>query len=104
MYKIAVIGDRDSILGFRALGLDTHFADTPEEAAPVLRRLAREDAAVIYITESLAQGLEADIRQLGDKTTPAIIVIPGRQGSLGLGMNSLRRAVERAVGANILET
>ena len=27
MYKIAVIGDRESALGFKALGLDTVFAD-----------------------------------------------------------------------------
>ena len=31
MYKIAVVGDRDSVMGFRALGLDTYAVDTPEE-------------------------------------------------------------------------
>lgn len=30
MYKIAVLGDRDSVLGFRALGLDVFFADDAE--------------------------------------------------------------------------
>lgn len=104
MYKIAVLGDRDSVLGFRALGLDTHFADTPEEAAPLLHQIARDNTAVIYITEQLAVGLGTDIARYKDKTVPAIIVIPGKQGSLGLGMNSLRAAVERAVGANILDT
>lgn len=33
MYKIAVLGDRDSVLGFRALGLDVFFADDAETAA-----------------------------------------------------------------------
>ncbi|MCL2082632.1 MAG: V-type ATP synthase subunit F [Oscillospiraceae bacterium] len=101
-YKIAVIGDRDSILGFRALGLETHFADTPEQAGPILYRLAREETAVVYITEDLANGIAEDIDRYKDSLTPAVILIPGKQGSLGIGMASLKSAVERAVGADIL--
>ena len=33
MYKIAVMGDRDSIYGFAALGLDTFPVTEKEEAA-----------------------------------------------------------------------
>ena len=33
MYKIAVLGDYDSIFGFAALGLDTFAVQTREEAA-----------------------------------------------------------------------
>ena len=40
MYKIAVLGDRDSVLGFRALGLDVFFADDAETGRKALRRLA----------------------------------------------------------------
>jgi V/A-type H+-transporting ATPase subunit F len=104
MYKIAALGDRDSVLGFRALGLDTRFADTPDEASAILQELAKGDAAVIYITERLAAPLAAEIAKYKDSVVPAIIVIPGQEGSMGLGMESLRSAVERAVGANILET
>ena len=35
MYKIAVVGDYDSIFGFAALGLDTFAVQTREEAAGV---------------------------------------------------------------------
>ena len=37
MYKIAVMGDRDSIYGFAALGLDTYPVTDPVEAARRLR-------------------------------------------------------------------
>ena len=40
MYKIAVLGDRDSIYGFAALGLDTYPVYDPTEAVRTLRRLA----------------------------------------------------------------
>ena len=101
MYKIAVLGDRDSVLGFKALGLDTHFVETSEEARAALHRLAKEDYAIIYITEQLAEELTADIGRYKSEVTPAVILIPGKTGSLGLGAQALQSAIERAVGADI---
>ena len=40
MYKIAVLGDYDSIYGFATLGLDTFPVNTREEAAEMLTKLA----------------------------------------------------------------
>ena len=37
-----------------------------------------------------------------DELTPAIILIPGKEGSLGIGAANIKKAVERAVGADIL--
>ena len=101
-YQIAVLGDKDSVLGFKALGLTTFAADTVDEARVVLHRIAKEDYAVIYLTEALAAGMEADIARYKDELTPAIILIPGKEGSLGIGMANVTTAVERAVGADIL--
>ncbi len=47
MYKVAVLGDRDSVLGFKALGLDVYPVTTAEEARKKLHELAKEDVAVI---------------------------------------------------------
>ena len=102
MYKIAVLGDKDSVLGFRALGLDVFSADSAEQARPILHRLAREGYAIIYLTEQLATGLGAEMARYKDELTPAIILIPGKEGSLGIGMENIKTAVERAVGADIL--
>ena len=54
MYRIAVVGDYDSIYGFAALGLDTFPVNTHEEAGETLRRLAEGEYGIIYITESWA--------------------------------------------------
>ncbi len=101
MYKIAVLGDRDSVLGFKALGLDTFFAEDAEEARHTLHRLARENYAIIYVTEQLAGQLAEDIDRYKTQVTPAVILIPGRGGAMGLGAQALQSAVERAVGADI---
>ena len=101
-YRIAVLGDQDSVLGFKALGLDVYPAETPEEGRELLHRLARENTAIIYLTEELAAGLEHEIARYKDALTPAIILIPGKSGSLGIGMANVKKSVERAVGADIL--
>ena len=102
MYKIGAIGDRDSVLGFSALGVTVAFADTKAAAVQALQRFAREDFVVIYITEQLAQFMEAEIAVYKDKLTPAVILIPGKAGSLGIGLDAVRKSVERAVGADII--
>lgn len=107
MYKIAVLGDRDSVMGFKALGLDTFFVEDAEQARHTLHQLARPAAgaaaeyAIIYVTEQLASLLQEEIARYKTSVTPAIILIPGKGGSLGLGAQALQSAVERAVGADI---
>ena len=104
MLKIAVIGGRETVMGFKALGLETFSVDNAQEALAALKKLTREsdDYAIIYIEENLAAELEHEIARYKDSPSPAIILIPGREGSLGLGQNALRAAVERAVGTNNL--
>ena len=102
MYKIGVIGDRASVLGFRAVGLDVFPTDDADEARKTLKRLAKEDFAIIYVTEQLYQYMQDEVDEYTDLRIPAIIPIPGRDGSLGIGMKSVKKSVERAVGADIL--
>ena len=102
MYKIAVIGDRDSVLGFKALGVSTHFAYDAQRANSLIKRLAREKYAVIFITENLAETALETINRYKSRTIPAIIPIPSNQGSTGIGMKMLNDNVEKAVGVNIL--
>jgi len=101
-YGIAVVGDWESVMGFRALGLEACPVSSPEQAREEIRRLAKTDCAVIYLTETLAQSMQDVLDRYKDELRPAIILIPGRQGSLGIGKNNIQRAIERAVGADIL--
>lgn len=70
MYRIAVVGDRDSIYGFAALGLETFPAESSEEAAKRLRLLADQDYAVIYLTETLASELEEELERYQETLLP----------------------------------
>ena len=104
MLKIAVIGGRDTVMGFKALGLETFPAADSAQALKTLRKLTKDsnDYAIIYIEETLAVNIQGEIDKFKDSPTPAIILIPGREGSIGIGQSALKAAVERAVGTNIL--
>jgi V/A-type H+-transporting ATPase subunit F len=100
--KVAVLGDRASVLGFKALGFSAVVAEEPEAARQALRRLVGEGYAVVYVEEATAAGIMDEIAGYADRPLPAIVLIPGSRGSLGLGLAKLKRAVEKAVGADIL--
>ncbi len=104
MLKIAVMGGRETVMGFKALGLEVFSVVGEEEARGVFKKLAKEDSgyAIIYLEENLYRYLAHEIDKCKDNPTPAVILIPGKDGSLGLGKSALKSAVERAVGSDIL--
>jgi len=102
MHKIAVVGDADSILCFKAVGIESVAVADAAEAKAQLHRMAEDDYAVIYLTEQFAEPLNHELSVYAEQPTPAIILIPGEGGSLGIGLANVKDAVERAVGADIL--
>jgi V/A-type H+-transporting ATPase subunit F len=102
MYKVAVVGDKDSVMGFTALGLDVFPVYDADEVKKKLHALAEKDYAIIYITEKYAIAGKEAIDRYKDNELPAIIVIPGITGSMGIGMNEVRESAKRAIGADIL--
>lgn len=102
MYKIGIVGEKDTIAGFRVLGLEAFPVKTPQETRELLESLSKQDYAVIYITEQAAQPVMDYIRELKTRTLPAIVLIPGNKGSMGIAVDEIKNAVEKAVGINIL--
>lgn len=103
MYKIAVVGDRESVYGFSSLGIDIYPAYSGDEAKGLIKKLAEDNYAVIYITEALAKDASEIIEKYSREITPAIILIPGVSGNTGEGMSSVMKSIERAVGSQILD-
>lgn len=103
MYKVAVIGDKDSILAFKALGVEVYTAIDGSDAKKNIKELAKENFGVIFITEDLAKEIPSTIDKYRQEMTPAIILIPSNKGSMGIGLSDINKSVEKAVGANILD-
>lgn len=104
MYKVGVIGDRDSVIGFRAIGMAVYDTESAQEAGEYLRQMVRENYAVIFITEKLAEENLEMLRELRSQKLPAVIPIPSITGSTGIGMKQVRESVRKAVGMDIFAT
>ena len=102
MSKVGIIGDKDSVMGFLSLGIDIFPAYEADEIKRTINRLAEREYAIIYITEEASLQAKETIAKYKDMELPAIIVIPGISGSMGLGMNEVRESAKRAIGADIL--
>lgn len=102
MYRLAVIGDKDSVLMFKALGVDVYTAVDGDMAKKLVNKLSKEDVGIIFITEDFAKEIPETIDKYREKMTPAIILIPSNKENLGLGLKDINKSVEKAVGANIL--
>ena len=104
MYKIAVMGDYDSIYGFAALGLSLISTDhkTDDEIAKTLRQIAEGTYGIIYMTEEIMARIPKEIARYQERMTPAIIAIPGVKGNTGSGVDNVKKSVEQAIGSDIL--
>ena len=103
MYRIAAIGDKNSIYGFASLGITIFPVESSTDAVKTLRKLAETGYGVIYITENIASQIQSEINRYNDEALPAIIPIPGVYGNTGLGMEQVSSFVERAVGSDIVK-
>lgn len=103
MYKIGIIGERDSVLGFMSLGFSVYEVKDAAGAAETLHTMVKSgEFAVIFIVEHFAAELSEDAARYRDNPLPAIISVPGQSGNTGYGLAAIKNAVERAVGTDII--
>ena len=98
--KIAIIGDYDTTLGFRLVGIDlaTIPQSTQETRQALKQYFKNPDVGIILITERLAESVSDLINELTQYPTPSIVEIPDRYGSSGRQAKRLHDKVKRAIG------
>jgi V/A-type H+-transporting ATPase subunit F len=99
--KIAVLGDKDTALGFRLAGAHEvySFDDTPLDMERLRNKLKelveRDDIGIILITERFVEKVE-----LPEVTVPIILQVPDKSGSK-LGEEAIKEIVRRAIGVEL---
>lgn len=101
MYKIGVVGKREAVLGFMALGVGVFEAESVEKAIECVDKMAKEDYAIIFLPQSLAKEMKEATEKYEKSRLPAIIPIPDQSGA-EYGEEILKNAVIKAIGADIL--
>lgn len=102
MYKIGVVGERDAVIAFLSLGITVKSIESKEEAIKAIDSMARDGYGLIFVTETTAKDINETIERYKNQMLPAVILIPGSQGSLGIGLSKIKENVEKAVGVDIL--
>jgi len=102
MYKIALIGNRDTIIGFKLLGVSLFPITKKEEAIEILNKLVKEEYAVIFVTEEIAGQIVEEIEILQKTSFACITIIPCKSEKKYLGLKILRKNIEKAIGTDIL--
>jgi V/A-type H+-transporting ATPase subunit F len=102
MYNIAMVGDSDSIIGFKLLGISLFPISNKEETIEILNKLVKDKFAVIFITEEIAIQIFEKIEELQKNNFPSIVIIPNKYENKNLGLKILKKNIEKAIGKDIL--
>ena len=101
MDQIYVIGDIHTVSAFRLSGV-TGIVSGREDAAVKLEDIIRKgDAAVVVITNDLADDLQERINAINlDLSAPVVIAIPGIDDDRGLS-RSIMSYISEALGVSL---
>ncbi len=100
--KIGAIGENDVMLIFKAVGADIFPVINAEQARDTLKKIAKKNYGIIFITDNFASKIDSTIREYSEKMLPSIMVIPGIGEKNDYAINRLRQAIIKAVGADII--
>lgn len=101
MSNIAVIGDKESILGFSTIGIDIYECYDAEEIKSTIQELVDKNYAIIYITEQAEMKVSDFISKFQKLKIPAIVTIPQNSGNLKYGETRIKEMVQKAVGIEV---
>lgn len=104
MARLAVIGDKTSVLGFKPLGLDVYPAEQKQAVEESWQKMQEQDYAAIFVTEDVYLIIKEKVLAISEQLTPAILIIPGAGGRQGLGFDRIKKIVEMAIGVDILSS
>jgi V/A-type H+-transporting ATPase subunit F len=97
-----VLGDEETVLGFRLAGIPGTVAEAGEGLAEQFRRLVTdEQMTVVFITERLAAGIRPLVDAYRMRSTfPVVVEIPDAQGPMP-GRRSIADLIREAIGFQV---
>ena len=99
--KFFVIGDDDTVLGFRYAGLRGQAVSDEHQARLALQQAIRADVPIVIITDVAAQMIQDDVNEIRfEARTPIIVEVPTRSGPVE-GRPSLMELIREAVGISV---
>jgi len=100
--KFHVIGDADTVLGFRLAGVEGDIVRTADDTLECLERaIGRKDLGVLIMPERTAQSVRPRVDQHVNRSTfPLIIEVPDIAGPME-GRKTVKEMIRAAVGVSL---
>ena len=100
--KYSIIGDEDTVLGFRMVGVSGKVAENADEAQRVFQAVLQDkETCIIIITERIADMIRPIVNKyLFTVSFPLIVEIPDRTGRKP-GRPGIREMVNTAIGIKL---
>lgn len=101
MKDIFAIGPTQSVLLFQGIGITSYIINNEKQLKEKIEELA-PSAKIIFISESLSPLLGDEINKYKEQAFPIILFIPLEGKESGIGIENLKKDIERAIGMSIL--
>ena len=97
--RIAIVGNKDSILAFKALGMDVYYETERDRIMEVLKKLIAKECPIILITEQEAIKVNDFLDIRAKHPFPIILPIPDGVNNTGYGYERIKKKIEKAIGS-----
>lgn len=101
MKEIFAIGPSQSVLLFQGIGITSYIIKTKEELVDKIEELA-EYAKIIFVSESLSPLIGDFVKRYNELVYPIILFVPLEGKESDMGIENLKKEVEKAIGMAIL--
>jgi vacuolar-type H+-ATPase subunit F/Vma7 len=96
-----VIGDEDTVLGFRCAGIPGRSVATSADVLDGIEEARRAGAGILILTEEVADMARQEVDALRlSPGLPMLVEIPGPQGPLA-GRRTLQSIIREAIGVKV---
>ena len=106
MSSVAIIGDIDTVSGFRLGGVKkAEVVNTSEEAIAAFDKfLEQDEISIIIITQLMANEIREHInRKIGSDVLPMVIEIPDKDDSSGSSSDQINDLIKRVIGVEMVK-
>ena len=105
MSSVAIIGDIDTVSGFRLGGVkQAEVVNTAEEAIAAFDKFLEDEISIIIITQLMANEIREHInRTIGSDVLPMIIEIPDKDGSSEGSSDQINDLIKRVIGVEMVK-
>lgn len=101
--KVAVVGGRDLVFAFRAMGLKVFSPRNLEEARKVIEVIKEKDFALCFLHESFFEPLSDELKALKDKFCPVVVGFSDYRKVTDHLERAIRELAVKATGSDVLK-